>query len=361
MEFLSYVLFEYGSFKLSIVNLLYASLSVLLSLILIFASRIILNRKAIKRSLGRANVRLIRRFAFTVFIFLGTYAVLESIGIDAGSFLSKKIIKTDKFSFHFYHIVIFYVIIVGTKVLLSIVETFVSAKERSSQIERGKTKNVYQIIKYFIYLIAISIFVQSLGINITILVASLSALLLGLGLGLQHLFNDFISGFILLFDRSIKIGDVVEIRDDLVGKVVKINLRTSVLITRDEIEIIIPNSKFTSDSIINWTHNSIMTRFFVNVGVAYGSDVRLVERLLIEVAKKNEKVSKEPAPSAQFIDFGDSSLDFRLIFYSEETFRIAGIKSELRFEIDKAFRENNVTIPFPQRDVHFFNHSKGDL
>lgn len=358
MEFLSYIIFEYGDFVLTVKETLFASLSVLITLILIFASRIFLRKKNIKDRLGYSNVVLIRRFLLTGLIFIGLYAVIESIGIDAGNFLNRKIIKTDRVSFHFYHIVIFYVIIVGTRVLLSIIETIINAKERASHIEKGKTKNVYQIVRYFIYLTAIAIFVQSLGINITILVASLSALLLGLGLGLQHLFNDFISGLILLFDRSIKIGDVVEIKDDLVGKVVKINLRTSILITRDEIEIIIPNSKFTSDSIINWTHNSIKTRFFVNVGVAYGSDVRLVEKILIDVAKKHDKVSKKPFPIAQFMDFGDSSLDFRLIFYSEETFRIAQIKSDLRFEIDKAFRENNVTIPFPQRDVHFFNHSK---
>jgi small-conductance mechanosensitive channel len=361
MEVLSYVLFEYGNFVLNVEKVLLASTSIVVTLILIFASRFFLRKKNIKNSLGISNVVLIRRFLLTGFIFIGLYAVLESIGIDAGSFLNKKIMKTEKVSIYYYHIVVFYIIIVGTRVLLSIIETIINAKELSSQIEKGKTKNVYQIVRYFIYLIAIAIFIQSLGINITILVASLSALLLGLGLGLQHLFNDFISGLILLFDRSIKIGDVVEIKDDLVGKVIKINLRTSILITRDEIEIIIPNSKFTSDSIINWTHNSIKTRFFVNVGVAYGSDVRLVEKILIDVANNHNKVSKKPTPTAQFMDFGDSSLDFRLIFYSEETFRIAKIKSDLRFEIDKAFRENNVTIPFPQRDVHFFNHSKGDL
>jgi len=142
----------------------------------------------------------------------------------------------------------------------------------------------------------------------------------------------------------------------IIGKVESINLRTSTLITRDDIEVIIPNSKFTSDNIINWTHNSLISRFHIKVGVAYGSDVRLVERILLAVTNNHKDIVLDPKPTVHFIDFGDSSLDFKLFFYSERAFRIEAIKSELRFEIDKKFRENNVTIPFPQRDVHFFKH-----
>ncbi len=246
-------------------------------------------------------------------------------------------------------------IIVGTRVLIYIIEAYVNRKPASSQIERGKSRSIYLIVKYFIYIIAISLFIESLGFNITILIASLSALLIGLGLGIQHIFNDLISGFIILFDRSIKIGDVVEIKDELVGKVAKINLRTSIVITRDDVEVIIPNSKFTGENITNWTHNSAMSRFNIVIGVAYGSDVRLVESLLIQAAKSHELISLKTAPpTVHFVNFGDSSLDFRLMFYSEDNFRIERIKSDLRFEIDKLFRENNISIPFPQTDVHFY-------
>ena len=185
----------------------------------------------------------------------------------------------------------------------------------------------------------------------------MSALLIGLGLGIQHIFNDLVSGFIILFDRSIKIGDVVEIENELVGQVVKINLRTCMVITRDDVEVIIPNSKFTTENVTNWTHNSIRTRFNIDVGVAYGSDVKLVEKLLLQAAKENKLVTKENPPIVHFIDFGESSLDFKIYFYSEDNFRIEKIKSDLRFAIDKKFRENKVTIPFPQRDLHLKSNS----
>lgn len=358
MDAFNSIIIENEIITLTLGRLLLAVLSILVVLVLLLITRKVMKRENITTSLGESNAVMIKNFLFTVFIFLGIYVSLELIGIKVGKYLNFAVLKTDNVKIYVYHFIIFYLIIVGTKVLLSILETIISTKEQASQIERGKTKNIYQIIRYFIYLIAVGVFVQSLGINITILIASLSALLLGLGLGLQHLFNDMVSGLILLFDRSIKIGDVIEIKNELIGKVISINLRTSVLVSRDEIEVIVPNSKFTSDNIINWTHNSVQTRFFVKVGVAYGSDVRLVEKILIDAAKNNRDVLKVPEPQVQFIDFGDSSLDFKLIFFSERTFRIERIKSELRFEIDRLFRENKVTIPFPQRDVHFYNHSK---
>jgi small-conductance mechanosensitive channel len=184
------------------------------------------------------------------------------------------------------------------------------------------------------------------------LIASISALLVGIGLGIQHFFNDVISGMVMLFDHSIKINDTVEIDNSLIGRVLKINLRTSEILTRENIIMIIPNSHFTTERVINWTHNAKLTRFTVSVGVAYGSDVRLVEKLLVEAAMEHPEVSKEPKPFALFSNFGDSSLDFDLKFWSEHTFLIEPIKSDLRFAIDQKFRDNNVTIPFPQQDVY---------
>lgn len=358
MDFLDLVVFEIGNFKMTLLNLLSAIASVVATAVVIIIINKIIKKNTLINKLNTSSLKPIKNFVISIFILLGVYAFLESIGIPIRQFFNFKFVETDRINFKVFHIIVFYFIIVGTKLIISIIETVISAKEEASQIEKGKTRNIYQILKYFIYLIAIGIFVQSLGINITILIASLSALLLGLGLGVQHLFNDVVSGFILLFDRSIKIGDVIEIKEEMVGKVVCINLRTSVLLTRDDIEVIVPNSKFTSDNIINWTHNSIKTRFTIDVGVAYGSDVRLVEKILLEVASNSKKIADKPLPSVRFVDFGDSSLDFRLFFYLEENFRAEAVKSDLRFEIDKKFRENNVTIPFPQRDVHFYNHSK---
>jgi len=160
---------------------------------------------------------------------------------------------------------------------------------------------------------------------------------------------------ILLSERSIKIGDILEIDGDIV-KIQEIGLRTSKGLNRDQISIIIPNSLITTNKVINWSHQTKHNRFKINVGVAYGSDVELVSKLLEESAVSHEKVNDQDGINVMLLDFGDSSLNFQLLFYSEEIFRIEKIKSDIRKIICKKFSDNNVIIPFPQRDLHI----KGD-
>ncbi|MFT7031218.1 MAG: small-conductance mechanosensitive channel [Marinoscillum sp.] len=192
---------------------------------------------------------------------------------------------------------------------------------------------------------------DSIGVEITLLLAGSAALLVGLGFGIQQIFNDVVSGILLLFEGTVSVGDIVEI-EHIVGKVQRIALRTSIIQTRDHISIIVPNSKLVSDNVINWTHNRSQTRFNIKIGVAYGSDVPLVMRLLEEAATAQKAVAKNPKPNARFIDFGDSALMFEILFWSDKMFEIEFIKSAIRVEIDALFRTNNVIIPFPQRDLH---------
>jgi small-conductance mechanosensitive channel len=216
----------------------------------------------------------------------------------------------------------------------------------------GQSKTVFQLLKYAVWVVAIILLLDSIGINITVLVASSAALLVGLGFGIQGLFNDYISGLVVLFEGLIKVGDVVEIESELIGRVMDVNLRTSKILTRDNIIMIIPNHNFVSDNVINWSYNEPRTRFYVDVGVAYGSDVRLVEKLLIESADEQTEVISNPKAFVLFRDFGNSSLDFRLYFWVEEVFYVELLKSRIRFSIDEKFRANKVQIPFPQRDLH---------
>ena len=183
------------------------------------------------------------------------------------------------------------------------------------------------------------------------LLAGSAALLIGIGLGLQEVFKDFVSGIILLFDGTIRVSDIIEV-DGVVGRVQEIRLRASELETRDGIIIIIQNSSFITGNVINWTHNRKLTRFTVVVGVAYGSDIEKVRKVLVQCAMAHDDVVKTPEPTVLFSEFGDSQLTFTLQFYSRSVFKIEFVKSDIRFIIDKAFRENNITIPFPQRDVH---------
>ena len=258
--------------------------------------------------------------------------------------------------FNLHHIMGVLVLVFVAKLILQFTKRLID-KRLTNVLDKGRAKAMYQLFSYLIFIVFSLLGLELIGVKITILLAGSAALLVGLGLGIQSLFNDFVSGILLLFEGTISVGDIVEV-DGLVGQVKNIYLRTSEIETRSRIVIIVPNHKLVSENVINWSHNRDITRFQVNVGVAYGSDVKLVKRLLEEAAKEHDMVSKVPEPAARFINFGDSSLDFELLFFSKEMFTIEFIKSDLRFAIDEKFRKNNVTIPFPQRDVHIYNNSQ---
>lgn len=192
---------------------------------------------------------------------------------------------------------------------------------------------------------------HSVGVNVTAVFAASAALLIGIGLALQTLFQDIFSGVFILLDQSVHVGDIIEI-DGKVGRVEEIKLRTTRAVTIDNKVLVIPNHLYLTNSLYNWTQNGSETRESVEVGVAYGSDVQLVKKLLLQAARTHPDVIAEPEPVVLFMDFGDSSLNFKLVFTLSDSFKAIFPKSDIRFEIDKLFREHKVTIPFPQRDIH---------
>ncbi|QXP53753.1 mechanosensitive ion channel [Cellulophaga sp. HaHa_2_95] len=217
--------------------------------------------------------------------------------------------------------------------------------------DKNKFISVFKFIRYVAFLVVIVLTMSAAGINITILLTASAALFVGLGLALQELFQDVIGGIFIIVDKSLSVGDIVEINGK-VGKVFEIKLRTTRCITRDDKVVIIPNHKFISETIYNYTQNHKTTRETVKVGVAYGSDVALVTRLLEESVLGQKGVLKNPKPFVLFEDFGDSALLFAVNFYIGDSFSDPRIKSAIRYNIDAKFREHNISIPFPQRDVH---------
>ncbi|SFJ04415.1 mechanosensitive ion channel family protein [Olleya namhaensis] len=217
--------------------------------------------------------------------------------------------------------------------------------------DKAKFVTVFSFARWIIYGIVFLVVIDSLGIDITAVFAASAALLIGVGLALQTLFQDIISGVFILVDQSVHVGDIIEI-DGKVGRVEEIKLRTTRAVTIDNKVLVIPNHLYLTNSLYNWTQNGSTTRESVDVGVAYGSDVNLVKKLLLDAAKSSKLVFKQPAPTVLFTDFGDSALNFRVAFTIEDSFNSRIPKSEIRFAIDKLFREHNITIPFPQRDVH---------
>ena len=243
------------------------------------------------------------------------------------------------------------IIFVITKLLLWLIKKALFRKYKFRKTDPGTTYALYQIIKYVIWVMAIGLLLETIGVKVTLLLAGSAALLVGIGLGLQQTFNDVISGIILLSERSIKIDDVLEVDGDVV-KIESIGLRTSKALNRDDITIIIPNSLITTSKVINWSHQSKKTRFRIDIGVAYGSDVDQVIKLLEESAFEHPEVTNRDLVEGRLMNFGNSSLDFQLLFFSKNIFRIGKAKSDIRRIINKKFIENHITIPFPQLDLH---------
>ncbi len=274
---------------------------------------------------------------------------------DFQSILEYRIFETGKYSFTLATVFMIILIFLGTKLLLFGVRRILNRIFERRGIDRGRRFAMIKLVQYFVWTIALVVILQTAGFQITILLAGSAALLVGLGLGLQQIFQDLVSGIFILIEGTIQRDDVIEI-DGLIGKIVTINLRTSTVLTRDGIMLIVPNHKFIVDNIINWSHSATPTRFKVTVGVAYGSDVDKVMRVLLECAVGHEKVIKTKDdgkyPFVRFVDFGDSALLFEVYFWSNDIFPIESTKSDIRYLIDKRFREEGITIPFPQRDLH---------
>ncbi|GAB1453991.1 mechanosensitive ion channel [Draconibacterium sp.] len=266
------------------------------------------------------------------------------------SFLQFDLLNIGKYEIKVINIMLILLVFLLTKFLIWLIKLAIFRK-RGDEFDHGNAYAIFQIVKYVVWIISIGLILDSIGVKVTVLIAGSAALLVGVGLGLQQTFNDIISGIILLSERSIKIDDILEIDGDVV-MIQKIGLRTSKGLNRDEISIIIPNSLITTNKVINWSHQARKTRFRISVGVAYGSDVDLVMKLLRESALEHPEIIEADHVEGRFINFGNSSLDFQLLFFSENVFRIEKVKSEIRKNINRKFIENGINIPFPQMDIH---------
>jgi small-conductance mechanosensitive channel len=220
--------------------------------------------------------------------------------------------------------------------------------------DKNKFVSIFQFIQYLVYVFVVMFTLNASGVNISVLLTASAAIFIGLGFALQQLFQDLISGILIILDQSLRMGDVIEVQGR-VCRVEKISLRSTKAVTRNGRVMVIPNHKFLSDILFNYTQNSRVTRENIEVGVAYGSNTRLVEKVLLDCAAQHPGVLNEPKPVVLFENFADSSLHFILFFYIEDAFGVPKLKSDLRFAIDDAFRKNNISIPFPQRDVHLYS------
>ena len=245
-------------------------------------------------------------------------------------------------------IIILLIFVLFSRALRKIINTKLFPKYK---LDQGIQLAILRVAHYLLVGLGIIVAVQSIGLNLTSLAVVFGLLSVGIGFGLQHVVSNFISGLIILFERPIKIGDRITI-GDVLGDVVNISLRATLIRTIDNISIIVPNSEFITSRVINWSHRDPKIRVHIKAGVAYGSDVPLVTRSLLEVAGNHPEVLKDPPPKVWFNEFGDSSLNFELLVWIPHPKRRPDIISELNRGIDEIFRKNKIEIPFPQRDLH---------
>ncbi|MBD2104625.1 mechanosensitive ion channel family protein [Leptolyngbya sp. FACHB-261] len=218
-------------------------------------------------------------------------------------------------------------------------------------LERGTQEAAATVLRYLLTVLGLTVLLPSLGINLSSLALLAGTVGIGIGLGLQSISANFISGLTLLFERPIQAGDLIEV-DGRLGTVERISVRATTIRTPDNVSVIVPNSRFTESQVVNWSHRNPTCRIHIPVGVAYGSDTRQVEAVLLKVAQGHDQVLKHPVPQAWLRSFGDSALNFELlvwIYNPQDQFRMI---SDLNYAIDQAFAEAGIQIPFPQRDLN---------
>jgi small-conductance mechanosensitive channel len=243
----------------------------------------------------------------------------------------------------------FVILFVGAEWIRKLIVTKILSRYR---LDVGTRKSIGTMVKYFLILAGIFSILQTNGLDLSAFGILAGAVGVGIGFGLQNITNNFISGLIILFEQPIKEGDRIEV-GDVSGDVIKISARSTMIVTNDNISIIVPNSQFIDSQVINWSHNDRNIRFNFPVGVSYKEDPQKIKKILLEVAKNNSGVLNLPEPDVLFDEFGDSSLNFSLrVWTSEYINRPKVLKSQLYYEIFRIFKEEGIEIPFPQRDLH---------
>lgn len=232
-----------------------------------------------------------------------------------------------------------------------IIEQLLQKSLKNKPLDSGVKDSLARFGRYITIVIGIIVTLETIGISLSSLAALGAVLMVGIGFGLQNIAQNFISGLIILLERPIKVGDVVQV-GGVSGKIIDIRARSTLIQTRDDVSILVPNSQFISEQVVNESFSGDKIRYAVKVGVAYGSDTKLVKETLLEVAKNHPKVMDNPPCDVLFDDFGDSSLNFELRVWLKDLWSYKPILSDLRFEIDAKFRERSIEIPFPQRDLH---------
>lgn len=355
-DFFNYSFYNSDVFNFTIGNILILLLIVIMTKLVLRIYKIFVHKRI--RALDVFDYekeQIFLKVGRSVIIVLSIVISIWSLGLTdlVGLIFSFEFIKIYDISITLGKILLIVLVIIVTRILSRLVRILLKKNfSRKTWIDEGKEYTVYKLTKYALYGIGLLIALNSIGINMKLILAGAGALLVGLGFGLQYLFYDIISGLIILFEGPVKVGDVIEV-EGLVARVQQIDIRTSKVMTRDGKYIIIPNSKLTGERVVNWTHGATLTRFNIKIGVGFKSDTALVKDILYNCALRHPDVSKNREIIVRFENFGESSLEFVVFFWAKKTWVVETLQSEIRFDINRQFHKHGVNIAYPQRDLHF--------
>ena len=262
-------------------------------------------------------------------------------------------IEIGSFELSFYSILMFFVVIAIAQVVIWTMRYVLRKFLRNANFEEGTRFMVMRLVRTVVYFMVVVIALETADIDLTVFWASSAALLVGVGIGLQNFFNDVVSGFVLLFEGGVRVGDELEV-DGMMVRVERIDLRSTRVVTRFGNLMVIPNGLISGQTVRNFTQGESATLISLDVGVAYGSDVDRVKAILLDAANAEDDVIRKAETAVLFNDFADSALQFTVYFWIEKPFMRKLIASNIRFRIDEAFRNHGIKIPFPQRDVHLY-------
>jgi small-conductance mechanosensitive channel len=370
----SETLFNIGPFNICLWNIFFLAIIFLIAAIL---RRIV--HRLLKKYAKSANIAIEgRRVTWLKMLSQSVYLLAIYVAVLSFKFNNKditfadlfkvKLINLPNFKLDFSDLLVMVSVFFGAKIVVNLSTLIISKRlQRSKNYDRATEFIYVQIAKYFIYIFSIFFCFQLLNIS-SLLLGGSAAILVGIGFGIQDVFKDFVAGFVLLFEAKLRVGDVVEItptskgssksQDTIVAKILKINLRTTEIQTREGNVLIIPNTRLTQEQVENWSHGSELTRFTIKVTVEYGSNTELIQRLLKQSALAHPKVNKTEPVIVRLADFAENGLDLELIFWADQNWDINNYKSEIRFEIDRLFREHKIKVPYPQRVMHVLHETK---
>jgi small-conductance mechanosensitive channel len=304
--------------------------------------------------------RLTKQIIYLIAFYLAfTSLSIKNPNLDPSNLLGFEFVRVKSFHIAVYHILLLIAVVFAARVLINFIKIYLhKAALKNEKIDSGTEYIYIQLAKYIVYGISIIVVLRSFGIDLDLFIGATTFLLVGIALGLQTIFRDYFSGLLLLFEGTFKVGDIVEIetlnstQENFVAKVVQINLRTSKVETRDNKVLIIPNSKLTHESVINWSLGNHITRFTIPITFHYGVDTEKVQTLLISAALGHPHVVKSKKPFVRLLNFGQDGLEMDLVFWADQNLYIERLKSDIRFKIDEALRANNISVPYPQTDIH---------